>query len=118
MSEPTEAAKAQLEKLRRRYGLSLPEKISAIQVALASLLAGPWEEQACQATHRQVHSLAGSSGTFGYPEISRVARAAEILIQRSLEARAVLPVPQRAEVEELVSKLRELAAGVARQGSP
>jgi HPt (histidine-containing phosphotransfer) domain-containing protein len=117
MSEPADAVQAQLAKLRLKYGLALPEKISGLSAAFGTYFTGPWDEQACSTAHRQIHSLAGSSGTYGFPEISGIARAVEALIKQSLEARAPLPADPRARVDDLMTKLRELAADAARQVS-
>lgn len=115
MSEPGDAVQAQLAKLRRKYGLALPGKVSGIETAVAPLAAGPWEEGLCSAAFRQVHSLAGSSGTYGFPAICGIARAAEAILRQSLESRSVLQPTQKAEVDQLMAKLREMAADAARQ---
>jgi HPt (histidine-containing phosphotransfer) domain-containing protein len=118
MADPADAVQTQLAKLRAKYGLALPGKISGIAAAVASFFAAPWDEQACSTAHRQVHSLAGSSGTYGFPAISGVARSAEAILKQSLEARA-LPAPSlKSQVDDLVAKLREMAADAAGQGTP
>lgn len=118
MPDPADTVQAQLAMLRRKYGLALPGKISGIARAVASFLAAPWDEQACATAHRQVHSLAGSSGTYGYSDISGIARAAEEILKQSLETR-VLPAPDlQSRVEGLVEKLREMAADAACQAAP
>lgn len=112
-----DAVQAQLEKLKKKYGLGLPDKISQIEASLATLMAGPWEEQVSTTAYRQVHSLAGSSGTYGYMEISTLARAAEAILKRSLESRASLPEDQKSQVAGLMAKIRDLAAAAARESS-
>lgn len=115
-SSSGDAVQAQLAKLRKKYGLALPDKIAALQAVVATL--GPaWEETACSTAYRQVHSLAGSSGTYGYPDITGVARAAEAILKTSLESRTVLAAADRIRVDELLGKLREMAADAARQAS-
>jgi len=106
---------AQLASLRKRYGLALPQKSAALDAAFAQVFAGPWEEQACSAAYRLIHSLAGSSGTYGYPEISGVARAIEHLIKPCVDARAPLGDPGKTQVKELLSRLRGMAADTASQ---
>ena len=115
-SSSGEAVQAQLAKLRKKYGLSLPDKIAGIEAAVAAL--GPtWEEPASSTAYRQVHSLAGSSGTYGFPDISGIARAAEAILRTSLEARCALPAADRARIAEMLGRLREMAADAARQVS-
>jgi HPt (histidine-containing phosphotransfer) domain-containing protein len=115
-SSSGDAVQAQLAKLRKKYGLALPDKIAGIVAAVAAL--GPaWEEPASSTAYRQVHSLAGSSGTYGFPEISGLARAAEAILKTSLESRSPLPPADRARVAELLDRIREMAADAARQAA-
>ena len=113
----TDAVQVQLARLRRKFGLALPDKVSAIDSAFAPILQGPWSEEAANAAYRPIHSLAGSSGTYGFPEISALARSIEALIKESLDARATLPGPQSARVADLMARMRELAASAARRES-
>jgi len=115
MSDPAEALQVQLAKLRKKFGLALPGKTSAIGAAVASLVAGPWNEQACADAHRQAHSLAGSSGTYGFPEIGDVARTVEALLKQSLESRALLSPAQKGQIDRLIQDLRDLAAEAAQR---
>ena len=117
MPDQADAVQAQLDKLKKKYGRELPEKVSRVEAALATLIAGPWEEQVCMTAYRHTHSLAGSSGTYGYNEISKIARAAEASLKQCLESRAALPEPLKAQVNDLVAKLRELASAAAREMS-
>ena len=117
MAESTDAVQAQLAKLKRKYGLALPEKISSLEAAFAPLFAGSWEEQVCSTAYRQVHSLAGSSGTYGYTDLGLLARSVEALIKQSLDSRSALPAARKAEVDGLMAQLREQAMEAARQAS-
>ena len=117
MPEPSDAVQVQLARLRRKYGLALPDKVSAIDTAFAPLLQGPWSEDVANAAYRPIHSLAGSSGTYGFPEISSLARSIEALIKGSLDSRTTLPGPQCARIADLMARMRELAAEAARRES-
>jgi HPt (histidine-containing phosphotransfer) domain-containing protein len=117
MPDPADAVQVQLARLRKKYGLALPEKISGIEAAFAPLFAGPWEEKACATAYRQIHSLAGSSGTYGFPDICGIARASEALLKECLDSRSLLTPTQKTQIDDLVTKLRELAADAARQAS-
>ncbi len=57
--------------------------------------------------HAQLHKLAGSGGTFGFPELSRQARALEAQAQAWLEAGAGIPAPDRAAWISGVLRLRQ-----------
>ena len=117
MPEPVDVVQAKLAKLKQKYGSELPNKISSVEAAFAPALAGPWEEQICATAYRQIHSLAGSAGTYGFTEISEVARAAEALLKQTLETRSPLQEAQKSQVNDLVAKLREKAADAARQAN-
>src|ERR1043165_4776462 len=112
MSSP-DPVQAQLLQLRKKYGLALPQKTAAVDSAFTTVFAGAWEEHACATAYRLVHSLAGSSGTYGYPEISGVARELEQLIRRSVETHASLEEAPKAEAEALLARLRGMAAELA-----
>jgi HPt (histidine-containing phosphotransfer) domain-containing protein len=112
---PADPVQAQLAKLKKKYGTGLPDKITAIEAAIAPVFAGGWNEPVCETAHRMVHSLAGSSGTYGFSEITPVARAAEVILKAALAARTAPPPDQKARLDGLVATLRELAAAAARQ---
>jgi chemotaxis protein histidine kinase CheA len=108
-----DALQAQLRELKRAYARSLPEKIARIESAFRTFFASPWEEGACGATYRLIHSLAGSSGTYGFADLCQVARSAESVLKESLEGRR-LPSPDRQhEALDLVDRLKNLASAAA-----
>lgn len=65
-----------LEKLKNEYKTQLPEKISAIKSDW-KLLSNTWKGEVIVQLHRNVHSLIGTSGTFGFNDISKAARTLE-----------------------------------------
>ncbi|WP_454782696.1 diguanylate cyclase [Legionella sp. WA2022007384] len=62
------------------YSKSLPEKIHNIEMQWHAQLK-QWDLIGFQNFHRDVHSLCGSAGTYGYPELSKTARKMEILLK-------------------------------------
>ncbi len=64
-------------------------RVDAIDVALA----GDRDEQAREEGRRQAHMLAGSAGTFGFPEASAIARE----LERTLQAAVAPDDAQRAQ---------------------
>lgn len=104
-----DALPAQLLELKRAYSRQLPEKIARIEAAFTSFFASAWEEQVCSNTYRLIHSLSGSSGTYGFGEMCQVARRAEAILKSSLESRALPSVDQQQEALKLNSRLKELA---------
>lgn len=104
----TDAVQAKLLELKRAYARQLPEKLARIDAAFAAFVGAPWEEQACSTSYRLLHSLAGSSGTYGFDEICKVARQAEAVLKECLESRRALSPDRRQEVLRLSARLAEL----------
>lgn len=65
-----------LEKLKCEYKSQLPAKIAAIKSDWESLN-NSWQCELIVQLHRNVHSLIGTSGTFGFSDISKTARTLE-----------------------------------------
>jgi diguanylate cyclase (GGDEF)-like protein len=62
------------------YSKSLPEKIHIIEMQWHAQLK-QWDSTGFHNFHRDVHSLCGSAGTYGYAELSKTARKMEILLK-------------------------------------
>ena len=101
--------------LRRRYAANLPTKVEKAAECVGALLEHPADSARCQLAQRTLHSLIGSSGTYGFAELSQVARAAEALLRASLEGGTALTPGQRLELVNLVAGLGSLAASAARE---
>jgi diguanylate cyclase (GGDEF)-like protein len=89
--------------------------ISAVATALAN---GTLDEQKRRAAEREAHKLVGAVGSFGFAEGSRLARAAEQLLQSN-----EIPGEQRATqleaiVDGLVRELRQDARPIAPAAAP
>lgn len=72
-----------LDQLIKLYSKNLPDKILAIETLWNQLLQH-WDLVLFHDFHREVHSLCGSSGTYGYIELSKAARQMEIFIKTIL----------------------------------
>lgn len=64
-----------MDELRRTYRRALPGRIAALEGARDAALAGDVEAGAT--VRRVAHSLRGSGGTYGFPEVSAAAAAVE-----------------------------------------
>lgn len=73
-------------------------RVDTVESAALALLEGPLGEEQRRTAEREVHKLAGSVGTFGFAEASRVAREMELLFQgaRPLEEAEVLRLSELA----------------------
>jgi HPt (histidine-containing phosphotransfer) domain-containing protein len=74
-----------LQKLRDAFSATLPEKLNAVDILWQNV-----KQQGIGSTdntadlYRAVHSLAGSAGTFGHPELGQAARQLEQTIKQHL----------------------------------
>jgi L-alanine-DL-glutamate epimerase-like enolase superfamily enzyme len=91
------------------YRESLVEKMANIDLMWKNLTAGSTAHGPMATLHRELHTLAGSAKTFGLPEVSVAARAAEHFIEPYSSVGALPAAPKLAEFEALLSELREAA---------
>jgi HPt (histidine-containing phosphotransfer) domain-containing protein len=87
--------RAEFDALVAEYRRDLPQTLARIESLLA---AGRLPE-----LRRAVHTLAGSAGTYGLPELGQAAAAAEA----HLDAGLPLDAGRRAELERLVARLAD-----------
>lgn len=84
-SEPAEPLKQQaialLMKTWNRFKGRVSEQVSVIEQAVLALQSHALTAELRQQARQEAHTLAGSLGTFGFPEGSRLARQIEQLIQ-------------------------------------
>ncbi len=69
------AARDKLKALSDEFLGVLPDRMSAIEQTCHPLIAPIWDAPDIDAHYRTIHNLAGSSGTFGFNELSAAARA-------------------------------------------
>lgn len=102
--------------LRKRYAAALPAKVSHASESVESYLAAPEDAARGEEAHRSVHSLIGSSGTYGFPDLSGLARKAETLIQECLDAGVPPTLIRKSEIQQVLARLGFLAAEAAANG--
>ena len=99
--------------LRRRYAACLPAKVSQASECVESYLSTPGDAVRGEVAHRSVHSLIGSSGTYGFPDLSGLARKAETLIQECLDCGVPPTLMREYQIRQLLRRLSFLAAEAA-----
>ncbi|MBT8117761.1 MAG: Hpt domain-containing protein [Gammaproteobacteria bacterium] len=104
-----EAFRQELDKLFRSYVLRLPEKLESIGGIVSSLHADRDTGGLLSELHMQVHKLAGSAGSYGCPDVGKVARDYEILINTHLNSGSAL---EPADYKRLENKFADLAAAI------
>jgi len=77
---------ALLSALNAGFATRLPARMSDLEAALQSCLDNPADTGRWIVLRRQLHSLAGSAGSFGFAEISRRARVLEQEVDAILAA--------------------------------
>lgn len=85
-----EAFRQELDKLFRSYVQRLPEKLENIGGIVNSLHADRDTGGLLSELHMLVHKLAGSAGSYGCPDVGKVARDYEILISTHLNSGSAL----------------------------
>jgi diguanylate cyclase (GGDEF)-like protein len=86
----------------QRFQAPILERVAVIEQATAALLQDHLNEALRERAFHEAHRLAGSVGTFGFAEGSRLAREAEHLLQRP----DALGPAEALRLADLVSKLR------------
>jgi len=100
MSNETDDFHAKLRELQAAFALSLPVKIDDMEKAAAGPLDG---------LHALAHKLAGSAGTYGFPELSRTARALELTCQSLIEQSQEPSEADMKGLTELIQAMRDAA---------
>lgn len=96
--------------LVRDYAARIPGRISEIEEMWVKLKEGEWQAEIAATLCERAHRLAGTGGTFGYPEVSDAAFTLEEEIEALAETGGPIPERSRARVDSLVRTLKRVAA--------
>ena len=110
MPPPPDDIEQQMAELKRGYASQLPEKAKRVESICEAFFMQPWDEERCSTACRSAHSLAGSSGTYGFGELGKVAKLLENLIKGSLDRKTPLGDGELADARKHLGTLKELAA--------
>lgn len=102
--EMDEVLQEEFLRLRREYVEEAPSRLDQLRTALAAIRAG--DPDAPTALKSQLHQLAGSGGSYGFPAISDASRHAE-------EWLAEHPEPDAAGLKFLANAIRGVATAFA-----
>ena len=103
------ALDSRLTELRSRFRAALPERVSIVHQRLAALRPGEWPKPAAEALRGEIHSLAGSSGLFGFDGIGAAAQDFEKLLIGIAKQSAA----SHADMEELLDAMARLDQAAA-----
>lgn len=96
-----------LKNARAVYLSGAPEKLSALKRAIEALHENPNSHYHEHRLRRLLHNLIGSGGSYGFPQVSQIARGMSECLHIRLDAN--LPVDDQT-ISALKSRLRELRA--------
>ncbi len=105
-----------LRALREQYARHLPDKIATFRAKWQAACERPDDPAPFRHLLHELHTLAGSGASFGFPRVSRLARLAEQSLQRHLETPGALSLP--ASQAEIAALLERLAAAAQATGAP
>ena len=108
MSDADELA-AELAKLSDEYRLTLARRLDALDAIAVVLGAEPAGADRLRELRRALHSISGSAKTFGLPQVSEAARAAEALIAPWCDGHETPRAADWAALKDLLSALRRAA---------
>ena len=93
----TDKRKDKFLKLRKHYAQELPNKVGEVAATWEKLLTDRENPALWEEIIRQAHNLAGSGTSFGYPEITRIARQLEQLVKSSQQGAEIKGFVSRAQ---------------------
>ncbi|HEV7509781.1 MAG TPA: diguanylate cyclase [Thermoanaerobaculia bacterium] len=99
------------EDLRQYFAGRLPARIFEVEEARDAARAAGWSGEPLRTFHRLAHSLAGAGATFGFPEVTTLARRLESLLKTALAEGAPSGEVASREVDRLLDRLSPFAAG-------
>lgn len=100
----TNHVKEKLQALFEAFTKNLPNKIRRLETQWKNLEM-QWDPQQFQDFYREVHSLCGSAGTYGYTELGKSARSLEEYLKPLLTIDSLPPL-HKFEIASLLGELR------------
>jgi chemotaxis protein histidine kinase CheA len=103
-----------LQGMKREFAADLPAKAAAAREGWNAYLRG-MDPEALAELHRAVHSLKGSSGTYGLDRVSAKAAALEDVLEALMEGRGRPSARELSDANRLLDALEAAAAAAARE---
>lgn len=104
------AVQEKLTALTRLYAEQLPQKIVTVQTHLQDLFDQGWDQAQGETLYRILHSMAGTAGSMGLPQVGQAARALEQLLKEIVHGQSDLQghsIAIKAEFERLITASTE-----------
>jgi chemotaxis protein histidine kinase CheA len=109
MTAENDPVTQRLKALFAEYREQLPQRLETIERQLAALAADPTQRGAKDELAYALHKLAGSGSTFGYTQLSAVARQWEQILKAAASTGGSLGAPQIDRMRRLLVELKEAA---------
>ena len=100
---------AKLNAMQDKFKAGLPARLAEIQQAWEQVQSIADGGESLGVLHRMVHTLTGSSGTFGYPQLSRDSRALEILLKGLVSQTDINYDEHRLQIQGMINVLVKVA---------
>ncbi len=111
MVDAKSAAREKLASLRKAYLEKLPERIKEAEEGWQDLSAKLEDRGSLVNLHRTVHTLAGSSATFGFGAISMAARSLEKVLKSLIDGKSYPPEELMGMVHSHIEELKKAGPG-------
>lgn len=99
-----------LAQVQQKYFAQLPEKISEIEVTWNKFETGSIRQHAVlDELYRHIHSLAGSSGTFGAEELSTTAKELQQHLRNLIDEKNIILPDDVDIIDRLILHIKEIS---------
>jgi HPt (histidine-containing phosphotransfer) domain-containing protein len=105
----TAAAVDKLKSMRDAYQQKLPREIQHVRSLWNNLLYVKWNKESFTLLQRLVHNLAGTAGTYGFPEVSAVAARLDQRLQELGDGGQPPTEHDRARISGRLQNLEDIA---------
>ena len=114
MEQQNAKLKDRIRSVQQHFVAKLPNQIDEIKQLWKTLRYVSWEHERVVELQTIAHRLAGSGGTFGFPEVSHVARAVDVALTQALtNEKEHMPPEVMVNLELLLTDLQRVLAEVA-----
>jgi diguanylate cyclase (GGDEF)-like protein len=107
MNQDNKQIKDKLSLLVRRYTKQLPSKLKIIESLLRDIIRDPLDRTHYEILYNEIHSLSGSSLTYGFKEIGATSRELEKMFETFISNNAMPSEPQQQELMTLFYNLQK-----------
>lgn len=105
MEDRNKQLEERIRGVQRNFIASLPDTIISLDIRWKTLRHTAWDAQGAQELQSIAHRLAGSGGTFGFPDISQTAAVLDVSLGDALKNHEDIPPEKMVSLERQVDDL-------------